>query len=404
MTQTDLSETLQTTPLSALLAPRIALTLANYRGVQTPCNLDTPQNEMEALLHGAALHDLGWKRRVAVRGEDRFRWLSGMVTNTVNDLFPNSGAWNLVLNAQGHIQGDLTVWRGVEELSPQRRKPGGDGKIAPHPANPQGGTPFAGEGSIELEMEICQYEKLIVHLERFIIMDDVELVTLGAEPPGQAGSETCIGLTGPLADQVLNRVGLPQLSLAMQSAHVEWNGIDLLIQRYWGTVVPHYQFWLPVANLQKLWSCLRTGGAMPTGFESFDRLRIAEGVPLYGVDMAERDLPQETAQNRALHFNKGCYQGQEIVERIHSRGHVNRHLRSLELTGPAPAAGTVLQQASGEETGVLTSAAQLPLASGARTFGLAMIRSQVETGEPTFTYSVQEGKGTARILALPPAF
>ena len=69
------------------------------------------------------MHDLGWMRRVAVRGEDRFRWLSGMVTNTVNDLFPNTGAWNLVLNAQGRIQGDLTVWREGEELSPLRRNP-----------------------------------------------------------------------------------------------------------------------------------------------------------------------------------------------------------------------------------------------------------------------------------------
>jgi len=52
---------------------------------------------------------LGWLKRVAVRGEDRFRWLSGMVTNMVNDLATNTGAWNLVLNAQGRIQGDLTV-------------------------------------------------------------------------------------------------------------------------------------------------------------------------------------------------------------------------------------------------------------------------------------------------------
>ena len=66
--------------------------------------------EIEALLSGAAVHDLGWMRRIAVRGEDRFRWLSGMVTNMVKDLAPNAGAWNLVLNAQGRIQGDLTVW------------------------------------------------------------------------------------------------------------------------------------------------------------------------------------------------------------------------------------------------------------------------------------------------------
>ena len=94
-----------------------------YRGVLTPRELDAPDSEIAALAQGAAVHDLGWLRRVAVRGEDRFRWLSGMVTNTVNDLFPNTGAWNLVLNAQGRIQGDLTVWREGEELSPQRRNP-----------------------------------------------------------------------------------------------------------------------------------------------------------------------------------------------------------------------------------------------------------------------------------------
>ena len=88
-----------------------------------PTELDAPEAEIAALAAGAALHDLGWMRRVDVRGGDRFRWLSGMVTNTVNDLFPNTGAWNLVLNAQGHIQGDVTVWRDSEESSPQRRNP-----------------------------------------------------------------------------------------------------------------------------------------------------------------------------------------------------------------------------------------------------------------------------------------
>ena len=70
---------------------------------------------------------------------------------------------------------------------------------------------------------------------------------------------------------------------------------------------------------------------------SLEAFRIAEGIPAYGTDMVERDLPQETAQMRALHFSKGCYLGQEIVERIRSRGNVHRHLRPLELAGPVPA-------------------------------------------------------------------
>ena len=68
--------------------------MAAYRGAISPVELDVRASEIEALAHGAAVHDLGWLRRVAVRGEDRFRWLSGMVTNTVKDLAPGAGAWN----------------------------------------------------------------------------------------------------------------------------------------------------------------------------------------------------------------------------------------------------------------------------------------------------------------------
>src|ERR1035437_8676897 len=98
MTETDLS---LATPIATLFAQ-----------AATPPELVAPGRETATLTSRAAVHDLGWMRRVAVRGEDRFRWLSGMVTNTVNDLGADAGAWNLVLNAQGGIQGDLHVWRG----------------------------------------------------------------------------------------------------------------------------------------------------------------------------------------------------------------------------------------------------------------------------------------------------
>jgi aminomethyltransferase len=112
MTETDLASTTQATPLAALLtSAAVPHELTVYRGVLTPRELDAPEREMAALAAGAAAHDLGWLKRVIVRGEDRFRWLSGMVTNKVNDLEDNTGTWNLVLNAQGRIQGDLTVWR-----------------------------------------------------------------------------------------------------------------------------------------------------------------------------------------------------------------------------------------------------------------------------------------------------
>ncbi|MGP8175759.1 MAG: YgfZ/GcvT domain-containing protein [Terracidiphilus sp.] len=404
MTETGLGQTIQATALALMLeSAHTQHELAVYRGALTPRELDAPEEEIAALVSGAAIHDLGWLRRVAVRGEDRFRWLSGMVTNTVNDLFPNTGAWNLVLNAQGRIQGDLTVWREGEELSPQRRNPAADA-----PGNSDRvedrllGTPFAGESGLELEISADQYDRLMAHLNGFIVMDDVELVPLDTEPPGEAGSETAVGLTGPLADEVLGRLGLPVLVHPMRGTCVEWNGWELRILRGYGVLAPHYEFWLPSAGLGKLWSCLRTAGATPVGSASLEAFRIAEGIPAYGIDIVERDLPQETSQMRALHFNKGCYLGQEIVERIHSRGSVHRHLRPLELTGPLPAGGTELKSDDGKVAGQITSAAELKLATGSRVFALGMIRGEAEARNLPLVYTAGTVTGTARILAAPP--
>ena len=106
---------------------------------------------------------------------------------------------------------------------------------------------------------------------------------------------------------------------------------------------------------------------------------------------------------RALHFSKGCYLGQEIVERIRSRGNVHKHLRSLELDGPVPGAGTELLM--GEvQAGNITSAAELPLAGGNRVFALGMIRSEAEARNEPLQYSVGAETGSARILSAPPQF
>jgi folate-binding protein YgfZ len=404
MPESNLALNVQPTALATMLESAHAdRELVLYRGALTPQELDAPETEIAAITGGAALHDLGWMRRVDVRGGDRFRWLSGMVTNTVNDLFPNTGAWNLVLNAQGQIQGDLTVWRAGEELSPQRRKPTGDRpKAAAEGQSRELGTPFAGESELELEIAADQSEKLLAHLNKFIIMDDVELVPQAEEPMREAGSETAIGLTGPLADEVLERVGLPVISSAMSGVSVEWNGWELRILRVYGVLGKHYEFWLPSAGLTKLWSCLRTGGAVAVGCAALEKFRIAEGIPAYGIDMMERDLPQETSQLRALHFAKGCYLGQEIVERIRSRGNVHRHLRPLELDGPVPATGAELTLEDGTASGQITSAAELPLVAGKRVFALGMIRSEAEKHGDAFHYRAGAATGTARILDAPP--
>src|ERR1035441_7333326 len=110
----------------------------------------------------------------------------------------------------------------------------------------------------------------------------------------------------------------------------------------------------------------------------------------------------------ALSFNKGCYLGQEIVERIHSRGSVHRHLRSLELFGAVPAAGAALTLEGGAVVGQITSAAELPLHTGSRVFALGMMRAEAElspqrrgpvaggpeVGNQYFSYTARTATGT----------
>ena len=107
--------------------------------------------------------------------------------------------------------------------------------------------------------------------------------------------------------------------------------MDLLVVRGYGALAPHYELWVQARADSRAVEALTEAGAAPVGAALVEAFRIAEGIPAYGIDIAERDLPQETSQMRALNFNKGCYLGQEIVERIRSRGNVHRHLRPLEL-------------------------------------------------------------------------
>jgi folate-binding protein YgfZ len=391
-----LSAVAQATPLAAWLERGGApVELAAYRGAMTPRVLDAPERETAALAFGAAVHDLGWMRRVAVGGADRFRWLSGMVTNAVNELAGNGGAWNFVLNAQGRIQGDLCVWR-------------------------EG-------GNLGMEIAADQYERLLAHLDRFIIMDDVELAPKSLDAAGRLNGETALGLVGPLAAGVLARLGLPVPAGQMTSARAVWKEVDVCVARAYGVLAPHYELWMPAAGIPALWRALAEAGATPAGAASLEAFRVAEGIPAYGIDIAERDLPQETSQMRALSFNKGCYVGQEVVERIRSRGGLRRRLQSLELFGPQPAAGAALTMEDGTEAGRITSAAELPLSKapagsssstertplGNRCFALGMmgceapLRQRPAAGDAAernqlFNYTAGTATGQACILAAPP--
>lgn len=118
-------------------------------------------------------------------------------------------------------------------------------------------------------------------------------------------------------------------------------------------------------------------GAVPGSREAFDVARIEAGFPEWGSDMNEDTLPQEANLDQlgAISYSKGCYVGQEVVARIHFRGHVNRTLRRVTFDGDrVPARSAELFNAEGKIVGDVRSAAMSPRSGGV---GIAMVRREI---------------------------
>jgi aminomethyltransferase len=273
--------------------------------------------QLDALHHGTGVAALsgGW---IAVTGSDRVRWLNGMVTNSVQALTPGDGAYSFLLSAQGRIQGDATVWAESDRLL--------------------------------LQTSAAQVEPMITLLDRFIIMDDVELAPVSLHG---------LLIAGPKAAEAFTVIGIPaRASKLLKQRAITWQDRSLTLINAYGPLVPRFELWS--ANPEDLAAAREALQAAPVDEAAIELLRIAEGTPRFGTDIRDRDLPQETAQTRALHFNKGCYLGQEIVERIRSRGNVHRTFITFVLHGDTPPANTPIQ-ADGKPVGELTSVASEPI-------------------------------------------
>ncbi len=136
-------------------------------------------------------------------------------------------------------------------------------------------------------------------------------------------------------------------------------------------------------------------GVSPVGFEALEIRRIEAGTPRYGVDMDAKTLPQETGQLHAISFTKGCYIGQETVERIYSRGHVNRQLVGLRFAEKCEMARDMMVLVKGHPAGFTTSVTYSP--SLGRTIALAYLRREAsEPGTP-----VQVNNQDGEVAALP---
>jgi folate-binding protein YgfZ len=327
--------------------------LDEYSGVETAASFGEVATEFRELTSGCAIYDLGWRAKVKIAGEDRLRWLNGMVTNNIKDLAVDHGNYSFVLNPQGRILGDLYSYNRGNYLL--------------------------------IDTERSQLENLLKIFEHYIIMDDVEVTD-------QSSELTAIGIQGPRAAVVLEKAGIRTFGAQpMQIANLDWNGSSISITRMASDEFLTYELWVSSGEVSRLWQALIDAGAVPVGSEALEKFRVMIGFPKYGTDIRERDLPQETQQEHALNFTKGCYIGQEIVERIRSRGNVHRKFQGFLLQGEIPGRGSKLE-ADGKEVGEITSVNRIPTGSGERAVALGYIRREALERGATITYSVGEAK------------
>jgi len=341
--------------------PGLGVAQGEYRGATTATRFGDPLAEFAAF-GSCAVYDLGYRAKISLAGADRVRWLNGMVTNNIRDLAPGHGVYAFLLNPQGHILGDLYAYNRGE--------------------------------SIVVDTDRSQIEKILATFDHYIIMDDVEVKDLSEQT-------TALGIMGPKALEVLKKAGIEFPTLQPLHFHemqcdCDCGCVDCMMVRP-DSETESYEIWLNSNSVKPLWDALVAAGATPVGYETLELQRIALGIPLYGVDIRERDLPQETEQARALNFNKGCYIGQEIVERIRSRGAVHRKFSGF-VADPehaiTPGAKIVTKE---REVGEITSAASVPFASGKKTIALGYMRRELSTPGREVTI----GGVTATIVSLP---
>jgi folate-binding protein YgfZ len=331
-----------------------------YRGAGTPVSFGNPAGEFRALVESCGMYDMSWQAKLVLTGEDRVRWLNGMVTNNVRDLGTGHGVYNFLLTAQGRIVADLVAYNRGDFLL--------------------------------VTSDRTQVQAIAEMFDRYIIMDDVEVADV-------SDKLSAIGIEGPLAVNTLQKAGIEvsQLERA-QVVDLVCRNIGISVARNTHPNVDSYEIWFAAGQADALWDALIDAGSTPVGSEAVEGYRIARGVPRYGLDLSQRDLPQETEQKHALSFTKGCYIGQEIVERIRARAILHRTFTGFLLDGEGelPQSGTKITNHD-KNIGELTSVARIPFPGGERTVALGYLRREYATPGK----GVQIGTRQATVQSIP---
>lgn len=296
-------------------------------GWTLPLHFGDPLQEYQTVRSQVGLLDLCHRSLLCFSGPDRISYLQGMVSNDVKILSPGQGVHAAVLDIHGKILADTRIF-------------------------------CTGELFL-LELWEPLKEKILTHLNCYLIADDVEITDL----TGQYG---VISLQGPMAQFFLRDLSSSEEIPSRELDHRAFpiGDAEVHVARSTHTGEVGYDFLIGIKDLLPVVSCIGEMGKKFSlqwvGAQAQEILRIEGGIPRYGVDMDEDNLLLETGLDRAVSFQKGCYLGQEVVERIHSRGHVNKKLVGLLLEGDTVAERGDTIHVAAKEIGKVTSSVFSP--------------------------------------------
>ena len=311
--------------------------MGEYFGTALPSHFGDFSAEYDALRESVGLLDTNFRAFFSFTGPDRQRYLNAILTSNARDLKPGQGTVGLLLNPQGHILAEIET--------------------------------LACEDRVLALCHAIVKEPTFATLDKFIIMDDVTLEDVSA-------SSGTLDLAGPKTTALLAECGATIFPGTTLLAHQE-----IAVGNIPCRLVRHEVAGSPAATLianrdalPALWNELseraRNHGGVPVGLEALNSLRIECGIAWFGSDFAEEQIPHEAGlENSHISYEKGCYTGQEIVERVRSRGHVNRRLTELRFDASGvPARGAKLL-AGASEVGYVTSTAFSPWLDATIGFG-----------------------------------
>ncbi len=312
-----------------------------------------------ALVESCALIARTDRGAVRVTGERAAEMLNGLLTNKVTGQ-EGAGCHAMLLNPKGRVLTDLRV-------------------LPTH-------------GHLLLDVPGRGLENLLTTFRKYL---PPIYATFEDVSPGLAQ----LGVYGPQAEAaVADALGeaLPEAHLGLRDLEFEGSS-GLVIRNRWFAgdgveIIADVEAARALAA--RLGAAVKDHGGLRVGSESLEIARVESGIPEYGVDMSVENLAQETGLEEAISYDKGCYLGQEVVARIHFRGHVNRQLRSLQFDVERPPSGARLLDGE-REVGTITSVVTSPQHGH---IGLGYVRREVEPGS-RLRWSSAEGEGGAAVRA-----